>query len=143
MNVNKNKIYSGLPCHRRNAYLYSHGAFLWSLEKHLPDVALMIFHHGEVGGMSVYKFHDWSMGRGGLEGEGEGRDPCRGQQTFCFPVEGGGTAEMHPKGGLWLYNNSMLILDYDGVSDPRGCFLNLLEVWVSVKGLRVVRVGNT
>ena len=43
-------------------HLYSYGAFLWSLEKHLPDVALMIFHHGEVGGMSVYKFHDWSMG---------------------------------------------------------------------------------
>ncbi|KAL6141498.1 hypothetical protein ACLB2K_059786 [Fragaria x ananassa] len=93
MNVNKDKIYSGSPCHRRarlrplkillswpidkegsllhyvsdvghNAYLYSHGAFLWSLEKHLPDVALMIFHHGEVAWTSVYKFHDWSMGRG-------------------------------------------------------------------------------
>ncbi|KAL6194874.1 hypothetical protein ACLB2K_035949 [Fragaria x ananassa] len=39
---------------------------------------------------------------------------------------------------LWLYNNFMLILvDYDGVSDPRGCFLNLLEVWVTVKGLQV------
>ena len=49
----------------QNAHLYSHGAFLWSLEKHLPDVALMIFHHGEVAWTSVYKFHDWSMGRGG------------------------------------------------------------------------------
>ncbi|KAL6187922.1 hypothetical protein ACLB2K_039317 [Fragaria x ananassa] len=48
-----------------NTYLYSHGAFLWSLEKHLPDVALMIFHHGEVVWTSVYKFHDWSMGSGG------------------------------------------------------------------------------
>ncbi|KAL6198929.1 hypothetical protein ACLB2K_028717 [Fragaria x ananassa] len=41
-----------------------HGAFLWSLEEHLPVAALMIFHHGEVGGMLVYKFHDWSMGGG-------------------------------------------------------------------------------
>ncbi|KAL6191613.1 hypothetical protein ACLB2K_038003 [Fragaria x ananassa] len=46
-------------------YLYSHGAFLWSLEKHLPDVALMIFYHGEVAWTSVYKFHDWSVGSGG------------------------------------------------------------------------------
>ncbi|KAL6126364.1 hypothetical protein ACLB2K_074415 [Fragaria x ananassa] len=45
-------------------YLYSHGVFLWNLEKHLPDVALMIFHHGEVAWTSVYKFHDWSMGSG-------------------------------------------------------------------------------
>ncbi|KAL6135028.1 hypothetical protein ACLB2K_067256 [Fragaria x ananassa] len=52
-----------------NTYLYSHGAFLWSLEKHLLDVALTIFHHGEVVWTSVYKFHDWSMGRGELENE--------------------------------------------------------------------------
>ncbi|KAL6208320.1 hypothetical protein ACLB2K_019271 [Fragaria x ananassa] len=48
-----------------NTYLYSHGAFLWSLEKHIPDVALMIFHHDEVTWTSVYKFHDWSMDSGG------------------------------------------------------------------------------
>ena len=42
-----------------------HGAFLWSLEEHLPDVVPMIFHHGEVAWTSVYKFHDWSMGSGG------------------------------------------------------------------------------
>ena len=42
-----------------------YGAFLWSLEKHLPDVVPMIFHHDEVVWTSVYKFHDWSMGRGG------------------------------------------------------------------------------
>ncbi len=46
-------------------HLSYHGAFLWSLEKHLPDVVPMIFHHGEVAWTSVYKFHDWSMGREG------------------------------------------------------------------------------
>ncbi|KAL6185239.1 hypothetical protein ACLB2K_041373 [Fragaria x ananassa] len=50
----------------QTAHLYSHGAFLQSLEEHLPIAALMIFLHGEVGGMSVYKFHDWSMGEEGL-----------------------------------------------------------------------------
>lgn len=39
-----------------------HCAFLWSLGEHLPDVTRMIFHHGEVARMSVYKFPDWSMG---------------------------------------------------------------------------------
>ena len=43
-------------------HLHSHGTFLWSLEKHLPVDALMILHYGEVAYMSVYKFHDWSMG---------------------------------------------------------------------------------
>ncbi|KAL6222933.1 hypothetical protein ACLB2K_006323 [Fragaria x ananassa] len=52
----------------QNAHNYYHDAFLWSLEEHLPVAALMIFHHGEVGGMSVYKFHDWSMG--GEDNEG-------------------------------------------------------------------------
>ncbi len=46
-------------------HLSYYGAFLWSLEKHLPDVVSMIFHHGDVGGMSVYKFHNWSMGEEG------------------------------------------------------------------------------
>ncbi|KAL6195451.1 hypothetical protein ACLB2K_031070 [Fragaria x ananassa] len=46
----------------QTVHLYSHGVFLWSLEEHIPVAALMIFLHGEVGGMSVYKFHDWSMG---------------------------------------------------------------------------------
>ena len=45
--------------------MYSPDVFLWSLEKHLPVAALMILHYGEVAYMSVYKFHDWSMGRGG------------------------------------------------------------------------------
>ncbi|KAL6133314.1 hypothetical protein ACLB2K_065551 [Fragaria x ananassa] len=43
-------------------HLHSHGTFLWSLEKHLPGVVPMIFHHGEVAWTSVYKFHDRSMG---------------------------------------------------------------------------------
>ncbi|KAL6180778.1 hypothetical protein ACLB2K_047437 [Fragaria x ananassa] len=46
----------------QNAYNFYHGAFLLNLEEHLPVVVLMIFHNGDEGGMSVYKFHDWSMG---------------------------------------------------------------------------------
>ncbi|KAL6178622.1 hypothetical protein ACLB2K_050140 [Fragaria x ananassa] len=44
-------------------HIYSLGVFLWSLEKQLPVAALMILHHGEVAWTSIYKFHDWSMGR--------------------------------------------------------------------------------
>ncbi|KAL6185657.1 hypothetical protein ACLB2K_041787 [Fragaria x ananassa] len=55
-------ISRGVECYNWTAHLYSHGAFLWSLEKHLPDVAPMIFHHGEVAWTSVYKFHDLSLG---------------------------------------------------------------------------------
>lgn len=46
----------------QNAHNIYHDAFLWSLEEHLPVAALMIFFHGEVSGMLVYKFHDRSMG---------------------------------------------------------------------------------
>ncbi|KAL6208650.1 hypothetical protein ACLB2K_019597 [Fragaria x ananassa] len=67
------------------AHLYSHGAFLWSLEKHLPDVVPMIFHHGEVTWTSVYKFHDWSMGG---EDEKPGVMTVLDQQVrpWLFPV---------------------------------------------------------
>ena len=58
---------------------YYQGVFLWSLEEHLPDVVWMIFHHGEVAWMSVYKFHDWSMG-----GEGSFQLPTTSPLKFPF-----------------------------------------------------------
>ena len=38
-------------------HIYSHGVLLWSLEKHLPVVALSIFHHGEIAQMLVYQMY--------------------------------------------------------------------------------------
>ena len=33
---------------RLNTHISSYDAFLWSLREHIPDVARMIFHYGEV-----------------------------------------------------------------------------------------------
>lgn len=41
-------------------------------------------------------------------------------------------------GGIWLYNSSTLILvDYNGVEDPKATALGSWEVYVSVTGLRI------
>ncbi|KAL6129786.1 hypothetical protein ACLB2K_073135 [Fragaria x ananassa] len=44
---------------------YNNGVFLWSLEEDLLDVVPMIFHHGEVAQMSVYRKY---VGSGVLRG---------------------------------------------------------------------------
>ena len=60
-------------------HISSYDAFLWSLGEHLLDVAWIIFHHGEVAWMSIYKFHDWFMG-----GEGSYQLPTTSPLKFPF-----------------------------------------------------------
>ncbi|KAL6141242.1 hypothetical protein ACLB2K_059532 [Fragaria x ananassa] len=75
-----------------------------------------------------------------MEGEGEGRVPSRGRRNLCF-LQGSRVEEPYTPWWTvvhWFYNNSALILaDYDDISDPGGCSLDLLEAWITVRGLRV------
>ncbi|KAL6204929.1 hypothetical protein ACLB2K_022196 [Fragaria x ananassa] len=48
------------------AHISYHGVFLWSLEEDLPDVVPMLFHHGEVTWMLVYRKY---VGDGALRGQ--------------------------------------------------------------------------